>query len=65
MSASADLSGYSDARQISAYAREAMSWACAEGLINGTSADTLTPAGTATRAQAAVILRGFCEHVIA
>lgn len=64
VSASADLSGYSDARQISAYAREAMSWACAEGLINGTSANTLTPAGTATRAQAAVILRGFCEHVI-
>ncbi len=65
VSAGADLSGYSDAGRISAYARDAMSWACAEGLINGTSADTLTPAGTATRAQAAVILRGFCEHVIA
>ena len=25
---------------------------------------TLTPAGTATRAQAAVILQGFCENVV-
>ena len=64
VSAQADLSGYTDADKISPYAREAISWANACGLINGTSAVTLTPAGTATRAQAAVILRGFCENVM-
>lgn len=65
VSARADLSDYTDAGKISPYAREAMGWAGASGLISGTSATTLTPAGTATRAQAAVILRGFCEHVMA
>ena len=60
----ADLSRYTDADQISSYAREAMSWANAEGLINGASATTLLPRGTATRAQAAVILQGFCENVM-
>lgn len=64
VSARADLSGYADAGKISPYAREAMGWASASGLISGTSATTLTPAGTATRAQAAVILRSFCEHVM-
>ncbi|MCI8870643.1 MAG: S-layer homology domain-containing protein [Lawsonibacter sp.] len=49
---------------ISGYAREAVSWACAQGLISGTSSVTLTPAGTATRAQAAVILQKFCETVL-
>ena len=64
VSAQADLSGYRDAGSISAYALESMRWASAQGLINGTSATTLTPAGTATRAQAAVLLRGFCETVL-
>lgn len=62
--AQADLSGYRDAGDISSYAREAVAWACAKGLISGTSADTLSPAGTATRAQAAVIFRSFCENVL-
>lgn len=64
VSAQADLSGYQDEKDISAYALESMRWASAKGLINGTSAVTLTPAGTATRAQAAVIFRGFCETVM-
>lgn len=64
VSAQADLSGYLDEKDVSAYALESMRWASAEGLINGTSAVTLTPAGTATRAQAAVIFRGFCETIM-
>ena len=64
VSAQADLSGFTDAGQISPFALEAMRWAHAEGLINGTSSSTLTPGGTATRAQAAVLLRGFCENII-
>lgn len=31
------------------------------GLITGTSGTTLSPAGSATRAQAAVILARFCQ----
>ena len=64
VTARADLSGYRDAGQISAYARDAVAWASARGLINGTTTTTLTPGGTATRAQAAVILKGFCENVL-
>ena len=33
------------------------------GLINGVTADTLSPAGNATRAQAAKILMMFCQNV--
>lgn len=65
VSARADLSAYTDAGEISGYALESMRWARAAGLINGTSETTLTPSGTATRAQAAVLFRGFCENVIA
>lgn len=63
VTAETDLSGYSDWNQISSYAVEAMTWAHAEGLISGTSAAALSPAGSATRAQAAVILTRFCENV--
>ena len=56
LSASADLSGYTDAGQIANYAQAAMAWTNGTGLITGTSATTLSPKGTATRAQVATIL---------
>ena len=55
------LNGYSDAGQVSPYAAEAMGWAVGSGLITGTSDTTLSPSGSATRAQAAVILTRFCQ----
>lgn len=58
----ADLSRYSDASQISAYALEAMQWANAEGLINGTTGTTLSPKGNTTCAQMATILMNFMEE---
>lgn len=61
-SASADLSVFADAGQISAYAVPALQWANAEGLINGTSTTTISPDGSGTRAQIAVILMRFCER---
>lgn len=61
VSARAQLSRYSDAGQVAAYAAESMSWAVGSGLITGTSGTTLSPAGSATRAQAAVILARFCQ----
>lgn len=63
VTASADLSGYSDVAQVSSYALAALQWANAEGLVNGTSDTTLTPGGSATRAQVAVILMRFCENI--
>ena len=63
-SARADLSGYSDAGLVCSYATEALSWANATGLITGTTATTLSPQGSATRAQVATILSRFCQDVI-
>lgn len=60
----ADLSGYADARQIASYALEPLQWANARGLVNGTSPTTLTPGGSATRAQAAVILTRLIQDVL-
>ena len=54
--ARADLSGYPDVTTVASYATEAMAWAVAEGIIGGTTQGTLNPAGTASRAQFAVIL---------
>ena len=63
VTASADLSAYTDAANISSYAVSAMQWAVGEGLINGVTNTTLVPGGSATRAQVAAILMRFCENV--
>lgn len=63
VTAKADLSMFTDATQVSTYATDAMAWANASGLISGTSATTLSPAGSATRAQVATILMRFCENI--
>lgn len=63
VSSSADLSKYTDSAQISSYAAESMAWANAAGLISGTTNTTLSPKGSATRAQAATILMRFCENI--
>ena len=57
--ARASLQGFPDAGEISGYAREAMSWALAEGILQGTGDKTLQPQGRAARGQAAVLLERF------
>ena len=42
---------------------EPLSWAVSAGLVNGVSADTLSPRGNASRAQVAVILSRFVQNV--
>ncbi|HMM06673.1 MAG TPA: S-layer homology domain-containing protein [Clostridiales bacterium] len=59
VSGSADLSGFTDAGHISAYALPAVKWANANGLMNGTSAAHLSPQNGATRAQAAALIHRF------
>ena len=63
VSQKADLSGYTDAGTISAYASDAMAWANAQGLITGVTNTTLAPKSSATRAQVATILMRFCETI--
>ena len=55
-----DLSSFPDAIKICGYATEALRWAVAEGLVNGSDGKVL-PQGNATRAQVATILMRFIE----
>lgn len=57
-SASADLTGYADYAEVSAYAVPALRWACGCGIIDG-SAGKLDPRSGATRAQLATMLMRF------
>lgn len=61
VSASASLSGYTDASGVSGWATDAMRWAVSAGLINGRTATTLAPQGNATRAEVASILMRFMQ----
>lgn len=67
VSACADLTAFPDAASVSGWAEEALSWANAAGLINGTVRDgqtILDPQGSASRAQVAMILMNYVEHVV-
>lgn len=50
------LEAFADGDTVSAYARDAMAWACETGILQGMTPTTLSPKTTATRAQAATIL---------
>ncbi len=56
------LSSYTDRAKVSSYAIEPMTWAVAKGIITGTTTTTLSPTGTATRAQVAVMLHRFLTY---
>ena len=60
----ADLSQFTDSNQISAEAVDAMSWAYAEGLINGKSEEIMDPKGQSTRAEMAAIISRFCQKFV-
>ena len=62
VSKSAALTAFSDADKVSGYASEAMQWAVAEGLLQGSNGK-LDPQGSATRAQVATILMRFMEKI--
>lgn len=59
------LSGYTDASGISGYARDAMGWAIAEGIIEGYPDNTLRPQNTTIRAELAAILVRYYEKFVA
>lgn len=60
----AELGVFTDAGQIASYAVEPLRWAVAAGMVNGVTADTLSPGGNASRAQVAVILSRFVQNVL-
>lgn len=59
-----NILSYDDASSVSEYAIPAFQWACGAGVVNGTSNRTLSPLGTASRAQFAVMLQRFFEKVV-
>ena len=59
----ADLSVFPDVGTVAEYAVEPMQWSVANDIVGGTTAGTLNPEGTATRAQFAVILYRFWTNV--
>ena len=59
LSAAGDLSGFTDAGEISPWAQDAMKWAVGIGLMNGKGGGILDPQGTATRAEVAAMLHSF------
>lgn len=62
VSTRADLSKFADGEYISPWAKDAMSWANAEGLMQG-SGNQLMPADNAQRCQVAAILQSFLERI--
>lgn len=61
--ASNDISGFADFGLVGGFAVEALSWANAMGYVNGNTATTLNPKGSATRAQLSAILMRFCADL--
>ena len=55
------LGSYAAGAGVSAWAREAMNWAVAQGLITGKSGGRLDPGGTASRAEVSAILMRYVQ----
>ena len=58
-----DFSSYTDAGEVENWAKGAMAWSRAAGLINGVGGHALDPQGLSTRAQAAAMLMRFEKNI--
>lgn len=56
-----ELRRFTDADTVSAYALDAMRWACAESLVYGREGNRLDPTANATRAEVSAIFARFSE----
>ena len=54
------VDNFSDAASVSSYAVNAIQWAVANGIVNGSNGK-LNPQNNATRAEVAAILMRFCQ----
>ncbi len=63
----ANLNAFPDANKVSAYAKDALSWANANELVKGMAEngkDYLNPQSSATRAQVATILARYVQNIV-
>lgn len=56
---SASIDSFADANEVGSYAKAAVAWAVANGIMNGKGNGMLDPKGTATRAEVAQMLLNF------
>lgn len=57
------LDGFSDEKQVSGYAKEAMAWAVGADLLHGYKNGTLLPKGTISRAETAVLFYNLYQRI--
>ncbi len=64
MSPRDELGAFGDANKLAQWSKEQMQWAVAAGLINGTTSATISPQGTATRAQTAAMVQRLAAFIV-
>lgn len=57
------LAGFSDADQVGAGQKNAVSWAVGQRIVNGTPEGTLEPGRNVSRAEAAAMVMRFCKSI--
>ncbi len=57
----ADISSYSENETVSDWAKDAVSWAVGEKIVTGKGNNTLAPKDSASRAEAAAVIRRYTE----
>ncbi|MDR1042725.1 MAG: S-layer homology domain-containing protein, partial [Clostridiales Family XIII bacterium] len=62
MGAPAELTGFTDGSEVSAWATDAVKWAVGAGLLGGDERSRLNAGGFATRAEVAAVMRRFVEN---
>ncbi len=60
----ADTSSFSDNNTVSDWAKDAVSWAVQEKIVTGKGNNTLAPKDSATRAEAAAVIRRYTEKFV-
>ena len=58
-----DLTKFKDYKKVDSYANASMQWAVGKKVMNGNKDGTLNPKGNASRAEAAAMLKNYCENV--
>lgn len=58
------VADFADSSAISPWAAEAMGWAVANGILTGKTGNLLDPAGTASRAEVAMMLMRFVQNTV-
>ena len=62
-----DLSTFPDYKKVSSWAKEGLTWAVSNGIVNGKASNGknyLDPAGKATRAESAQMIKNLFDNVI-